>query len=987
MIFLKKFIASGFKSFAKEVSINFDTNMTGIVGPNGSGKSNIVDAIKWVLGERSHKTLRGKSSDDVIFHGSDSLPKAERAEVTLVFDNSIGFLKGNDSKEITITRRVCRGSGITEFYVNDEPCRLKDVQDLFVDSGLAKGSLGIISQGTVQYFVESKPEERRQIFEEAAGIGLYIKNKDESLKQLEKTQENLTRISDITDELATDVKKLSKQAEKAQIYNNKKKELMRLDVTIALKDLIFFSDKLTTIKKSLSESQSDLKRYEPDIKVTQNSLSLARQELNESDKNLENLTIQLTNIVGEINQLEIQKNTLISSLQKDIESDNIEKKIEAFKKIIDISNTELSENNTRAEQLNEEINVYTENTVSLEKQKKELSDIINSCAIKLAEIRTQIKMISDTIQEKMHLNTGAQTIIDNQRALSGICGVVRDLFETSDEYKKAVHTALGKNDENIIVETTEDASAAVDFLKKNKCGRATFLPLDTIKERTIKDEYIQMLEQKGINVTIASSAVTVEQKYMPAFSFLLGNILIANNIDDAIVASKYTSQQFRVVTVDGDVVGAGGSVTGGFNKVNAVNIKDLQQQLSLLNEQYQQLDLQIVTNKTEFDKINIQHNTTFIKLNEKKMLFKQYSDAVINIRNQLLGYELEYDTLLRKNNKKTDSKQVTVESIQTKLSSLLSKKDKITEQINIARQNKLIYKASSDDLEAKLTELRMKLDEVRAVISSHETEQVRCEAIIEQTKSKINQTYKMTIEFAKQNYQDELPMTDTQARDAIIQLQNDIERLGAINMEAIEELDSKKERLTDLIAQKDELTKARDSIQQSISELDKKARDDFSNTITQVNEVLPPIVQYLFGGGTCKIEYTNPDDILASGIDVAINPPGKNVVNLNLLSGGEKTLVALCILFAILKNKTFPLIILDEAESALDPANVERFANIIRQNSKNTQFLVITHRSGTMTHCNKLHGATMQFPHKGTTNFFTLTIEEAVDKYSSNKIE
>jgi chromosome segregation protein len=858
---------------------------------------------------------------------------------------------------------------------------------LFIDTGLAKGSLGIISQGTVQYFVESKPEDRRQIFEEAAGIGLYTKNKEESLKQLEKTQENLNRITDIVDELDRDVKKLSKQAEKAQIYNEKRKELIRLDVTILIKDLNFFGEKLKVIKKELEQSKTDLKLYEPDIKATQNSLQSSKQELDEADKQVEALTLQLTDIVGEINQLEIKKNTLINSLQKDIESDNVEKKLQAFKKIIDINTTELETNASRADQLSEEITVFAENLTSLTQQKQEFSANINSLSIKLAEIRMQIKMTNDSIADKSHLDVGSQTIIDNRQALSGICGIVRDLFNTEDQYKKAIYTALGKSIESIVVETTQDAKDAVNFLKRNKCGKTTFIPLDTIKPRNIKDEYLQMLAQKDLAINVGNELIQIDEKYTPAFSYLLGNVIIANNIDDALLVSKYTSQQFRIVTLDGDSIGAGGAVSGGYNKVNVSNINDLQQQLVALNDQYQQLDTELIGKKSDFDRINIQHNTATIKLNEKKILHKQYLDAVTTIRNQLSNYEADYQALLSKTKKSGSLKETTIDSIQEKLSSLLTKKDKITEQINIARQNKILYKSSVDDLEAKLMELRTKLDEVRNVIGSHETDQVRCEAIVSQAKTKISQTYKMTVEFAQQNYRDELPMTDNQAREAIIQLQNDIERLGAINMEAIEELGDKKQRLTELVSQKDELEQAKQKMQASITELDNKARGDFAKTIEQVNEMLPPIVHYLFGGGTCRVEYTNPDDILSSGIDVAINPPGKNVVNLNLLSGGEKTLVALCILFAILKNKTFPLIILDEAESALDPANVERFANIIRQNSTNTQFLVITHRSGTMTHCNKLHGATMQFPNKGTTSFFTLTIEEAVNKYSSNKEE
>jgi chromosome segregation protein len=321
--------------------------------------------------------------------------------------------------------------------------------------------------------------------------------------------------------------------------------------------------------------------------------------------------------------------------------------------------------------------------------------------------------------------------------------------------------------------------------------------------------------------------------------------------------------------------------------------------------------------------------------------------------------------------------------LEEEIAKLNTNKDKVTQSLNVSRQNKTIHKAKVDDLEAKLTELRFLIDKHRDTVAGHETEKVRCEAVIENARNKINQNYHMTIEYAIEHYNDELPMSDNQARETISKLQSEIDRLGSINMEAIEELEDKQKRYDELLEQQKELEKAKNDIVEAIRELDNKAKEDFTRTIDAVNNTLPNVFKYLFGGGTCRVEYVDPENVLTSGIDVTANPPGKNVVHLNLLSGGEKTLVALSILFAILKNKSFPLVILDEAESALDPANVERFGNIIHENSNKTQFVVITHRPGTMERCDVLFGATMQT--KGVTSLFKVSLAQAKNEFSSDE--
>ena len=372
MIFLKKFIANGFKSFAHRTEIVFDNQMSGIVGPNGSGKSNVVDAIKWVLGEKSNKELRGKVSEDVIFHGSKEHKPAKSAEITLVFDNRNHDLH-TDAKEVVITRKLTRGEGNNEYFLNNEPCRLKDIQDIFLDTGLSKGSLGIISQGTVQWFVDAKPEDRRAIFEDAAGIGLYSKRREEQLRMLARTDENLARITDITNELKNQLKKLQRQADKAKIYAEKAKELKQLDLIITVKDLAYYQERLKTIKTDVEQAKDKLEVFGPNIKELQQSLKFAREKQEQADKNIESLSSEFNDIIEKINRLEIQKSSLNSQLQTDLESDNAQKKADALKSLIASTQFTIDDAKSNITKLRSAIETYDDVAKNLTNKRNEIN--------------------------------------------------------------------------------------------------------------------------------------------------------------------------------------------------------------------------------------------------------------------------------------------------------------------------------------------------------------------------------------------------------------------------------------------------------------------------------------------------------------------------------------------------------------------------------------------------------------------------------------
>lgn len=979
MLFLKKFKAVGFKSFANPIELSFNDSMIGIVGPNGSGKSNIVDAIKWVLGEQSKKALRGKSSSDIIFHGSKDKDGCSYAEVSLTFDNSNKKLH-TDLPEVTVTRKLTRADGSNEYFINNEPCRLKDLQELFLDTGLAKGSLGIISQGTVQWFVEAKPEERRKIFEDAAGIGLYAKKKADSQAELEKATNNLNRVSDYVNLLEKDIKKLSKQVEKAQIYTEKKKQLTELELVVLVKDLNFYKAKLIELKAIIERNKSTISSNDTEVETLAKQLVVVKEKANSSDALVEEYNQKFASIIQEMNKLEIKKNSLESQLKADLSSTSIEKQTRALKQLITNLNYDLeAARNTKAK-LEDEITGFE--SIKQDQQVKDdnLTANVSNVANKINQIQYQLKYIEDKIENEFVNEAGTKAIIENKNALKGIIGTVKSFVDVNKEYETAITLALGKSANYVITETEDDAKYAIEFLRNNKAGKATFLPLTLVKPRPLREEHAIIAKQIDGYINTANNLISYDAKYADLFSMLLGRILIADTLNAAISISKYTQTNYQVVTLDGQHVGVGGAITGGYNKSKFVpifnlkeNKQELENQLAELNKQYSSIRVDQESARQALDDI-------INKISEKKILLANYIEKINNIESNLFKYQADFDAL-DKNNKE-DSSSNSVDDINKEYALLQSRKDKIVQELNVARAAKVSNRQIADDYQARLDETKSYVNKANAELAKAELDLQKANTIIDNAKERISLEYHMTVENAMENWNKELPMSDAQARETIYQLRVDLDRIGNINMEALQELETKQKEFDSLSVQHKQLIDAKETIEKAIAELDAKAKNNFKETIDKVNAELPTVFGYLFGGGTASIQYTEPNDILNSGIEVTAVPPGKKITTLNLLSGGEKSLVALSVLFAILRVHNFPLVVLDEAESALDPANVERFGNIIRKNSKDTQFLVITHRPGTMERCDSLFGATMQI--KGITNMYKVTLAHAKSEFGSD---
>jgi chromosome segregation protein len=528
--------------------------------------------------------------------------------------------------------------------------------------------------------------------------------------------------------------------------------------------------------------------------------------------------------------------------------------------------------------------------------------------------------------------------------VTGFKGLIKDFIAVDEQYEKAIYAALGNATNNVIIATNFDAQQAINMLKQNNGGKATFLPLDDIRPRGIKEEYIEVLENSPGYKGIAAELIKYPKEFDAAYRHVLGSTIIADTIDNAILISRLTFKLYRVFSLDGDVVNPGGSITGGFNKNNYDRPKMSVEDLSklILDKENELISLRL-----EFDNFCNEQNETLNKVNNKNNQRTQYADSIVKLEASLYNYELEFKQYAAQDKDKDGGKAFESE-LTTNISKLQTKSDKLSGELSVMRQQKALLQSKINDHYAKLSEDSKQLDNCRMQKLASVEEKITCENKIENSKEKINSVYKLTLEYVKENYREELPMSDDQARAMIAKLQHEIDSLGDINFEAIKDLDSRQKQYEDDVKQLDELKAACDKIKDAIKKLDVKAKKDFIDTINNVNNTLPEIFKFLYGGGSCEVTLTDPNDYLNTGIEITVTLPGKTTMPLYLYSGGEQTLITLSILFSILKNKSFPLVILDEAEGALDVANVLRFGQIIRAYSKNTQFVVITHRGGTM---------------------------------------
>ena len=978
-MYLKEIKASGFKSFADTIDIELTNGISGIVGPNGSGKSNVVDAVRWVLGEQSVKQLRGEGSmSDVIFTGSKSRRAASFASVTLVFDNSDKYLN-IEYDEVQIKRTIYK-TGENEYFINNTKTRLKDILELFMDTGASKESFNIISQGDVANILSGKAEDRRVIFEEASGVLKYKKRKDEALRKLSKTHDNMARVDDIISELNTNMEPLKKQSEDAKIYLEKKEKLENVEIALTVNDIEKYnyeykyskekvSELTLSITKMLSENSSEQAKIETiknNISKLNSELYLKQQELVKVSANAEKLSGEKAMISerSKYNSEDVKLHDNIISLKEKILK--IESQISALNKEIE---SEKSNNKIIGEKLNN-----TEIKLSeIEKNKENLNSKLNQ---KLREITAQKhrrEVLMNSLENNSSLPYSVKNVLNNPK-LTGIHGVLGKLLEFEEKYSEALEVSLMSSVSHIVCDNEEDAKEAVRYLKNNNLGRATFLPISVIKPRSIDSESYETIKSMNGFVDIASNLVRYDTKYRNIVLSLLGTIVVVDNIDNANLISKKLKNRYKAVTITGEVVNIGGSITGGSLKKSSIlseryELENVIKDIDVLDSEIKEIENKINEVDDNYTNLELEKNSIIISVNSNSEILKNKYNVLDDLTN-------EKSTLMTElsNNQNIVNNVVTneEEKILNEYYKEIEKRDELNIEINQIHKKIELENEDLINNESSLKNNNQEYNKAQEELKSHEIKVNRLDVKIDNLLNILTNDYSISYEKAKEKYI--LEIDSDEARSIVSTLKREIKSLGDVNVGAIEEYDRVKERYEFLNKQKEDLTNAENVLLEIITEMDDIMKDKFSSTFNKIKEAFNETFRKLFNGGKAELKLTDPSNILETGIDIIALPPGKKLQHISLLSGGEKTLTAIALLFSILKVRPVPFCILDEVEAALDEVNVDNFGKYLKEFKGDTQFIIITHKKKTMEYADVLYGITMQ--ESGVSKLVSVKLEE-----------
>ena len=1172
----------GFKSFADRTTIHFNDGITGIVGPNGSGKSNITEAIRWVMGEASAKSLRGTNMKDVIFAGSQYRKPLNKAEVTLIFDNQKREL-AFDADEVSITRKILR-SGDSEFLINGQQVRMRDVRTLFLDSGISQNSLAIISQGRVDQILNSRPEQRRVIFEEAAGVLHFKQQKEAAQGQLKKTQDNLIRINDLVKELEGRLEPLHEQSSLAKEYKfqkagldkelksllafeiediNKQKEdvqksadknkilLSKLDAEVKesqdaaskkraeyqeirderekvqnellklgqqLSDLnanlqmaeqsrqfddatkIEYQNQVETLKKSLVELNAHLDNLQKDqasLKKQQAVLQKKRdkltgelsenpEELNKKLEDCRNDYIQLLQDQAAVNNQVINLNTELKRSKADTtyQSNDVAKQLTEAKAELEKLRTEGKNLTAKRKDKNTAFAETNDQSKELNEQIRRLQETVNDERNKLEKIEARHEALINIQKRHEGYYYGVRNVLNHLSDFPGVIGAVGELLTFPAELEAAMTTALGGGVQDLITDSRNSAKNAINQLKRSRAGRATFLPLDGLRQYTIPQSTVTTLKSfngfKGIASDLVESKT--DHNITAAINYLLGSVVIVDSIENAMAISQRIGR-YRIVTLDGDVVSPGGSMTGGQKNLRnnsplqmATEINQLEQQIKSLTSSFKEDQAQLkalVDQSVEVDKklqelhdslqeINQTINETAISFQNQEKEVKRLQDAntlyesrvkerndhIVELQKQIADAN-DKQTLLSKQGEEKKSRMNELQSriknfnnlskrVQSELSKLdpqiavfanklenlaVQEKDKrnqidnnqkqaadLKEKLASLNQNGELSVKKNADLKNQKTEIKQKHEELQNRLNELSSQLGQFDAQINQLDQVASRNYDLrkdaaieqedySVKIAKFNslidqrletLRDDYALTfeaaiaqaegknDQETRDKLaksVKLHRmSIEDIGPINLDSIQEYEDVKKRYDFLNGQQNDLLKARDDLEKSMNELDEEVKSRFKATFEAVAESFKKIFPLVFGGGKAKLELTEPNNLLETGIEIIAQPPGKKLQRLSLLSGGERALTAITLLFAMLQVNPVPFCLLDEVEAALDDANVTRFAQFLLKYDLKTQFIVITHRRGTMKQADQLYGVVMQ--ESGVSQVLSVSLKE-----------
>lgn len=1150
----------GFKSFADKTTIEFDKGVTAVVGPNGSGKSNITESLRWALGESSAKNLRGGKMPDVIFAGAENRKPLNYAQVVVSLDNSDGFIK--DAKEtIRVERHIYR-NGDSEYLIDGRKVRLRDIHDLFMDTGLGRDSFSVISQGRVEEIFNSKPEERRAIFEEAAGVLKYKTRKKETQTKLNQTQDNLDRLDDIIYELEAQVKPLGRQAKVAKEFIGLEDERKQLHLNVLVEDIQTDKVRLDSLKEDLDSIKSDLSAYYEqrqqfekqnqalktkrhqlseematkqaglvditkaisdlerqmdlialessqkeekkqaatsqlaELKASQESL---REELAQKENQLAKLDGELTATTAKIQKLQAEldrfstdpdqvieklREEFVSLMQEEADLSNkltmTQADIDNQKQLSESKSEELAQTQANLEALKAEAKDALESFEAARKQVKEFLDAYQELFAKTSQLEKdyqaeQTKMFDqlDVIKSKQarksslesilrnHSNfyAGVKSVLQASSQLGGIIGAVSEHLSFDRKYQMALEIALGGSSQHVIVEDEAAAKRSIAFLKKNRQGRATFLPLTTIKARHLSQQNQAILSSSQGFLGVASDLVSFDKRLDNIFQNLLGVTAVFDTVDNANKAARALHYQVRLVALDGTEIRPGGSFSGGANRQNnttfikpeldnlVAELNELQEKQVTQEKLVQNLHETLLASKEELvslkaqgeearfaeQKAELEYQQLAERLNDVKQLCKQLQESETdNSSNDLESQKAHFEAELTKVAEHKQELTSEIDQIKENKNAITQKVEQLRQDLSQAKlqerellserkfesanktrldislaENKaemtkcedlLAFHASDQEIEnlpllkkqhdeavtrkaseeERLVSLRFELEDCEANLEELEEQvakenqkneelirkQAQVEAQVAQVSERLRgfthdltEDYHMTLAEAKEASQVVEDMAI--ARERLQDLRRRIKALGPINMDAIAQYDEVNNRLTFLNGQKEDLVHSKNLLLDTINEMDDEVKSRFQVTFNAIRESFKQTFTQMFGGGSADLSLTE-GDLLIAGIEISVQPPGKKIQSLNLMSGGEKALSALALLFAIIRVKTIPFVILDEVEAALDEANVKRFGDYLNRFDKSSQFIVVTHRKGTMAAADSIYGVTMQ---------------------------
>jgi chromosome segregation protein len=1166
-VYLKRIEIAGFKSFADRTIIDFENSVTAVVGPNGSGKSNITEAIRWVLGEQSAKSLRGGKMPDIIFAGSDTRKPLNVAEVTIILDNTDHYLP-LDYSEISVTRRL-RRTGESDFYLNKQSCRLRDVQELFMDSGLGKESFSIISQGKVEAIFSSKPEDRRGIFEEAAGVLKYKQRKKKAEQKLFETEDNLSRLQDIIYELEDQLIPLAAQSEAAKQFLSLKEKLTAIDVAFSVMEIETAKAAWETATEQLEQLNRQLAEITQQINNGEGNLQQLRLRRTVFDESLEQINQQLLQVTEGLKQAEGQKEVLLErskhtqkstaeyqetldAVSERLQQLNEEKAelihelsqknrsvqeaevaiadcrveqvkyqksakeiieelrsqyVEAMQEQATIGNelkylerqyqqetaknqtavtkqtelaTAIKEKAMAAEIVNErlqgiqqQLDEQRKQYIHLQEKAKDNKEKLDDAQKKMYQLMNQVQQVrakqrslQDIQENYAGFYQGVRVILKNKQQLTGVVGAVAELIEVPEEYTVAIETALGASAQHVVVETERDARAAITYLKENRGGRATFLPLTTIKSRQLPSYAVSQAQQVPGFIGIASELVRFNDEVKTIAENLLGSIVIAEDLKSANALAKALNYSYRVVSLEGDVMNAGGSMTGGATKKNAGSLFSQSNELQQLTAQAAQLDerlqktekqvqhfetvtkdaqsaleelrttgetarmtehelknqLQNLTNELErlkkeqqvFDFENREIQAFFEEYHEKKTRLEAEQQTIsqqlkkidqdiqsMNAEEDLIeakrsqlaetAAQLQADFAVQKEqvahlkqkitanaealaenearqqslerqlaaiNSNNSDHEVTEESLDQQISDFTERKMTLTQELAEIRQQRQTVQQEIGQLDEALSLANLQQKEKLSEKTNVEIEKNRADLVMDNRLAYLQEEYALSFEKAANDYS---PIEDPEtAKSEIQELKGKIDAIGPVNLNAIEQYDQVEQRHSFLTSQRDDLLSAKAQLFDTMSEMDEEVKTRFGEIFDAIRLQFKQVFPNMFGGGHAELILTDPKDLLNTGIEIEAQPPGKKLQNLSLLSGGERALTAIALLFSIIQVRPVPFCVLDEVEAALDEANVSRFGHYLSDFQNDTQFIVVTHRKGTMEAADVLYGVTMQ---------------------------